>query len=223
MTSLSKEKSKEKPKYHLLPWDALEETAKVIAMGAEKHGERDWEKGIPYSEIVSALMRHLKLFFQDGKDYDIESGMFHTTHIVCNALFLLAYQLREIKGIDDRPSGGVDAWEIDEAFKQLKKDEQSEKQGGQRGAGLEEFKAFMADDDETRAKAPETIGDIMDREPKDLTDYRGVYEAFKQLKVEAKELGVTEEVLVAQLMESAGKDVKDNPTDDEVRCIQGRD
>lgn len=93
----------EKPPFHLLPFDALEEVAKVLAMGAQKYGERNWEKGLPFSQTFSAQQRHMKLFFQDRKDYDVESGLLHTAHIACRALFLLAYQLREIEGIDDRP------------------------------------------------------------------------------------------------------------------------
>lgn len=89
--------------WHLLPQDAMEELVKVLDFGAKKYGERDWEKGIPYSEIISALMRHQKLFFQDGEDRDVESGLLHTAHILCNAMFLLTYQIRELKGVDDRP------------------------------------------------------------------------------------------------------------------------
>lgn len=92
-----------KPPYHLLPWDALEEVAKVLAMGAEKHGERAWEDGRPYSESVSAMMRHHKLFFQDREDHDVESGLLHTAHMACNILFILAGQIRETADIDDRP------------------------------------------------------------------------------------------------------------------------
>lgn len=101
-----------KPQYHRLPFDALEEVAKVLAMGAEKYGERAWETGIPYSESISALMRHQKLFFQDRKDYDVESGLLHTAHMACNILFILAGQVRELEGIDDRPSGRPEAQEV---------------------------------------------------------------------------------------------------------------
>lgn len=94
---------KKKPSWHLLPMDALEEIAKVLDFGTEKHGERSWEDGIKYSEIFASKLRHDKEFFQDRVDHDLESGLLHTAHSACKALFLLAYQLRKIEDIDDRP------------------------------------------------------------------------------------------------------------------------
>lgn len=123
--------SEGKPPYHLLPWDALEEVAKVLAMGAEKHGERAWETGIPYSESISALMRHQKLFFQDRKDYDVESGLLHTAHMACNILFLVAGQIRETADIDDRP-GPITQIQIMESASTVDRKEQ-------RTAELEEW------------------------------------------------------------------------------------
>jgi len=93
-----------KTKYHLVPMDSVEEMAKVLEFGAKKYGDRQWEKGMAFSELYSAILRHAKSFFQDGEDRDSESQLLHAAHIMCNAAFLVRYQTREIEGIDDRPS-----------------------------------------------------------------------------------------------------------------------
>lgn len=161
----------DKPNYSRIPFDALEEVAKVLAFGAEKYGERDWEKGVLFSERFSSMLRHQKLFFQDGKIYDIESGLRHTAHIACNALIILACELRELKGVDDRPKLP-------------------------RGVGLEAFKKFMADDDDTGDETPEamceSIQDILTAEPEDQKENDGAQnksmtsaEAFQLAAAEA--------------------------------------
>lgn len=42
----------------LIPPDAILEVAKHFEEGAEVHGERNWEKGIPLSELMNSLERH---------------------------------------------------------------------------------------------------------------------------------------------------------------------
>jgi len=89
-----------KSRWHLFPFDALEEVARVLEFGANKYGERNWESGMPWGRLVSALLRHISAFMM-GEDNDRESGLSHLAHAACNCLFLLSYFLRN-KGIDDR-------------------------------------------------------------------------------------------------------------------------
>lgn len=94
----------EKIRWDLLPFDALEETAKVYTIGAKKYDARNWELGIDYMRIVGALLRHTNAFVR-GERYDPDNGQLHTSSIVWNALALCAYDVRGMNGgkFDDRP------------------------------------------------------------------------------------------------------------------------
>lgn len=85
---------------HLLPFIALKEIAKVLAFGEKKYGAWNWAKGMKWSRVESPLQRHYEKY-QRGLDLDEESGLYHTAHIACNALFLLTFQLLGL-GEDDR-------------------------------------------------------------------------------------------------------------------------
>lgn len=91
----------EKMRTDLLPVDALELMAMVLTEGAKKYGDRNWEKGMSWSRLYGACLRHL-FAWHKGYDEDEETGLPHLAHAMCCIAFLLAYQLREI-GKDDRP------------------------------------------------------------------------------------------------------------------------
>lgn len=72
----------------LLPPVALEQTAWVAKLGADKYGPFNWRKtGVCATTYVSAIMRHLNAW-RDGEDLDPESGISHIAHIAtsCNIL-----------------------------------------------------------------------------------------------------------------------------------------
>lgn len=79
--------SKKAPMW-LLPPVALEQTAWVAKLGADKYGPFNWRKtGVCATTYVSAIMRHLNAW-RDGEDLDPESGISHIAHIAtsCNIL-----------------------------------------------------------------------------------------------------------------------------------------
>jgi hypothetical protein len=88
--------------WHLLPFDALEEVAKVLRFGAKKYAPRNWEKGMAWHRLARGALGHVISWF-GGQDNDEESGLSHLAHAACCVLFLLAYTLRKV-GTDDRPS-----------------------------------------------------------------------------------------------------------------------
>jgi len=88
----------------LIPYDALWEVGKVLTFGEKKYGERNWEKGINYSRIFGAMMRHATRWFFKF-DTDEETRLSHMAHAVTCGMFLLTYQMRKMKNFDDRPSG----------------------------------------------------------------------------------------------------------------------
>ena len=97
-----------KPRFDLLPTDAIKAVVAVLtygahlmARGAKKYGERNWEKGMPWNEVVASHDRHWAAFLM-GEDIDQESGQSHLAHVATNALFMLTYYLRSI-GADNLP------------------------------------------------------------------------------------------------------------------------
>lgn len=91
--------------HELLPEDALEQVARVLAFGARKYRPRGWEDGIEYSRVYGAIKRHGKAWFQDREELDPETGLSHLAHLACEVLFVLAFHMRGADGgsLDDRP------------------------------------------------------------------------------------------------------------------------
>lgn len=89
-----------KLRYDLIPTYGLEQIAAVYTMGAAKYDDRNWQKGIRFSRLHAAMMRHLEKHRQ-GEDLDAESGLSHLAHIAwyCFAMMDLGKYLPEM---DDR-------------------------------------------------------------------------------------------------------------------------
>lgn len=89
-----------KPRFDLLPPDALNEVARVYTFGAAKYADRNWEKGMDWGRVYAAQQRHMSAFW-GGEMHDPETGMLHTAHATFGTLVLTAYQLRRA-GTDSR-------------------------------------------------------------------------------------------------------------------------
>ena len=76
-----------KLRWSLVEFDSLEDMVKVLEFGAKKYSDDNWKKGLMTDEIAESLMRHLFAYLR-GEDLDPESGLPHTGHIMCNAMFL---------------------------------------------------------------------------------------------------------------------------------------
>jgi 5'(3')-deoxyribonucleotidase len=90
-----------KTRHDLVPSFAQDQYAQVLTLGAKKYDERNWENGMKWSKVTASLKRHT-LAFEQGEDYDKETGLLHTAHIMCNAAFLTEYYKIYPQG-DDRP------------------------------------------------------------------------------------------------------------------------
>ncbi len=84
----------------LIPYEALVEMGKVLALGRDKYGRANWAQGINYSRLIAATMRHLGQF-NSGEDLDKESGVSHVAHAACNLMFLLWF-IKHNPKLDDR-------------------------------------------------------------------------------------------------------------------------
>ena len=91
--------------WSLLPYDSIEEIAKVLEFGKIKYAAWNWTEGggFKYTRVFNASMRHL-LAFMRGEDKDPDSGLSHIAHLGCNVLFLLHFILNKEKynTCDDR-------------------------------------------------------------------------------------------------------------------------
>lgn len=93
--------------WHLLPVEAMEEVLKVLEFGAGKYSDNNWRTP-PYltrDQIVNSLKRH-QAAIDKGELTDSESGLLHSAHVACNALFQLHY---EVKGYFNSADAFIDA------------------------------------------------------------------------------------------------------------------
>lgn len=89
-----------KARYDLVPPEIEEAIAQVLTFGANKYGDRNWEKGMNWGRAYAALRRHMNAWWS-GEDNDPETGMPHTWHAACCIAFLVSFQARGV-GKDDR-------------------------------------------------------------------------------------------------------------------------
>jgi hypothetical protein len=89
-----------KPRYDLIPPEALDGLARLLTQGVESYGKDNWQKGLAWSRLYAALQRHAWKWFR-GEDYDADDGQHHLLSVISSAMFLYASQAREI-GCDDR-------------------------------------------------------------------------------------------------------------------------
>lgn len=85
---------------NLLSTEAMNQTAAVLAFGAQKYAAHNWRKGFVWSRPLAAAMRHLTAF-NDGEDKDPESGLSHLAHAACCIMFLLEFEKTHPE-LDDR-------------------------------------------------------------------------------------------------------------------------
>lgn len=90
-----------KARIDLIAPEMLFGTADILAFGAAKYSERNWEKGMSWSRPFGALMRHMWAWWS-GEQIDPETGKSHLWHASCCLMFLIAFEARK-SGTDDRP------------------------------------------------------------------------------------------------------------------------
>lgn len=89
-----------KNQLQLLPANALEVIGWVMTHGAKKYAPENWRKGMPWSEVIASLKRHISLF-EGCEDFDKETSLPHLAHAGANILFLLDY-MKSNPQFDDR-------------------------------------------------------------------------------------------------------------------------
>ncbi len=80
-----------KPRMGLLPGAALHAIARGFTYGARKYDDHNWRRGMKWSRLQDALLRHLTAW-SEGEARDPESGLSHLAHAGCCLLMLLWYE-----------------------------------------------------------------------------------------------------------------------------------
>jgi len=95
-----------KLEYGLLPPLALEETVRVLTVGAQKYERDNWIK-VPDSKrrYFDALQRHLWAW-KKGEIDDPETGLHHLAHAMCCLMFLYEH---DVKYSTDKPVDKTDS------------------------------------------------------------------------------------------------------------------
>ena len=86
--------------FDLVPVLPLLSIVRVLTYGKVKYGDRNWEKGMSWGRLYSAMCRHIFAFW-GGESYDSETGIHHLAHACCDAMFLMEYE-RTHPELDDR-------------------------------------------------------------------------------------------------------------------------
>lgn len=80
-----------KPSMVFLPWQELEDVARVENHGAQKYERGNWQKGTP-EDYLDAALRHISARLQ-GRYLDDEgpdpSRLPHLAHAICSLLFAM--------------------------------------------------------------------------------------------------------------------------------------
>jgi hypothetical protein len=90
----------DKPRTDLLDPDALIGIAHVLSFGARKYAAHNWRKGISWSRLLGAILRHTFALMR-GEDVDPESGLPHVDHLGCCWMFL-SWHMKNRPDLDDR-------------------------------------------------------------------------------------------------------------------------
>lgn len=101
-------------RYDLIPPRGIEEVSKVLTEKLEKYNKNEWKYGLPWTEVLSSLKKHLTEF-EKGNDFD-ENGNQHIASVAMQALILSEYYNIFPQG-DDRvlfPNKPIIALDIDD-------------------------------------------------------------------------------------------------------------
>lgn len=87
---------KQKNRWDLMPFRALDLVARIMTYGAQKYGDRNWESGLSEefaTRQLAAAFRHLQSHMT-GVKFDAESGLPHLAHAATDVLMALELYTR---------------------------------------------------------------------------------------------------------------------------------
>lgn len=96
-TGAVRDTASDKERPDLISPFALVRVGQWLKHGAKQYGERNWEKGFPFSVCYASLLRHVLKFAMRCTDED------HLAAIVFNAQAIMHYQELGRVDLDDMP------------------------------------------------------------------------------------------------------------------------
>lgn len=90
-TGAQRDQQGDKLRYDLMSPLAAKRIARVFADGAKRYGDRNWEKGMPFTRVLASALRHLHAYRLGDKGED------HLAQLAWNVEALLHYE-EAIKG-----------------------------------------------------------------------------------------------------------------------------
>lgn len=87
--------------WSLLPPDATEEVIRVYEHGVNKYGRDNWRKGLYFSRIFSAIMRHLWAWWKGADRNAEDANLKHLAQAAWGCLTLLEYTKNSKYGLFD--------------------------------------------------------------------------------------------------------------------------
>lgn len=83
---------------HLIPPELIARVAQVLQFGAQKYAPRNWERGMSQERVIAAAERHI-LARRAGSVTDPETQLPHLAHAICELMFALVYEDREMSDL----------------------------------------------------------------------------------------------------------------------------
>jgi hypothetical protein len=91
----------DKVRFDLLPWNAVEEIAKVLSYGAKKYSDNGWKRVPNFrARYLAAMLRHVVAYGKSrvlGDVLDNETSLHHLAHAACCAMFLIEGDLNNMR------------------------------------------------------------------------------------------------------------------------------
>jgi len=79
-------------RWSLLPMDSLMAAARVMARGAERHGENNWRLGIPIEDVLDHAMNHIAKYLLGDRSEE------HLAHALCNLCMAVHFDSQHHEG-----------------------------------------------------------------------------------------------------------------------------
>lgn len=89
-----------KPRFSLIPQEAMMALAEIMTYGAEKYEAYNWCKGFSFSKLIDSAYRHLNAIAR-GEDIDEETGFYHVDLLQANAA-MMSENTKHHPQLDDR-------------------------------------------------------------------------------------------------------------------------
>lgn len=81
----------EKVPLELISAEAIMQLGAVLQFGAKKYAPWNWSRGITYTRVLGAALRHIFAYLS-GESKDPETGLSHIAHAMCCCMFVLHYE-----------------------------------------------------------------------------------------------------------------------------------